>query len=115
MNFCDEVHKEGGEELDTEFAFAGRLLSFFQQSLVPVLLGVQSRRIISQRGGGIASWSLRGGGRRRCFNSNRGGGTSARHKRRDVWVESSLLLPFIATGRHDKSDGVDFFLLEKRG
>jgi hypothetical protein len=36
-------------------------------------------------------------------------------ERRDLWIESSLLLPFVATGRHFRSDEADFFLFKKRG
>ena len=74
LDFRQEIHKTGGKELGSEFAFAGGFLSFLQQSLIPILLGVQLWRVVAQRGGGVASWSLDGGGEEMfCLNSRRGG------------------------------------------
>jgi hypothetical protein len=32
-----------------------------------------------------------------------------------MWIESGLLFPIVAVGRHNKSDEADFFLFTKRG
>lgn len=47
LNFRQEFHKAGGEEGSSEFAFVGGFLSFFQQSLIPVLFGVHLWRVVA--------------------------------------------------------------------
>jgi hypothetical protein len=71
--------------------------------------------VVAQGGGGVASCSLRGGGRGGGTRLSGRRGTSDSLERGNLWVECGLLLALVASGRHDKGGGRDFFLFEKRG
>ena len=102
VNFRQEIHKTGGEEGSSEFAFVGGYLSLFQQPSIPILLGVQLWCKVAQRGGGVASRSLDGGGKCGFHLNGRGGRRDNSLKRRYRRIKGSFFLSFLARGRHWK-------------